>query len=179
MLSNPQAPPAALNAVIMGRKTWDSIPPKFRPLKGRLNIVISRAHPPPPPADSNSAAAAVDPATDPVRAASLEQALAWVRAQPAGRLGRVFVMGGAQIYSAALELPEARRILLTRVLSDFACDAFVPLVLGEGGGREETDAGWERVDKEAFDRWAGETVPDGVQEEAGTEYEFQMWERAD
>jgi dihydrofolate reductase len=32
---------AGRNAVIMGRKTWDSIPSKFRPLPGRLNIVIS------------------------------------------------------------------------------------------------------------------------------------------
>lgn len=32
----------ARNAVMMGRKTWASIPPKFRPLGGRINIVISR-----------------------------------------------------------------------------------------------------------------------------------------
>ncbi|EXJ93066.1 hypothetical protein A1O3_01622 [Capronia epimyces CBS 606.96] len=34
-----------LNAVIMGRKTWESIPPKFRPLAGRLNLVITRSNP--------------------------------------------------------------------------------------------------------------------------------------
>lgn len=36
------APPGALNALIMGRKTWESIPSKFRPLDGRLNVVITR-----------------------------------------------------------------------------------------------------------------------------------------
>lgn len=36
-----EAPPGTMNAVVMGRKSWESIPTKFRPLKNRLNVVIS------------------------------------------------------------------------------------------------------------------------------------------
>jgi dihydrofolate reductase len=86
---------------------------------------------------------------------------------------RAFIIGGAQIYKAALEKNEARRILLTRVLSDFECDTFFPVQLDESGKTE----GWERKSKQELDAWVGEQVPEGVQEENGTRYVFEMWER--
>lgn len=167
-----------MNAVIMGRKTWDSIPPKFRPLKGRLNVVISRSH-----ADPPAGAVDVDAETEAVKVGSLDQAIQYLqsRAPTAAPTGRVFVIGGAQIYAAALELREARRVLLTRVLSDFECDTFFPLRLSDGSSETgESGAGrWARKSQEDLDLWAGETVPGGIQEENQTRYEYQMWERVE
>lgn len=161
----------------MGRKTWESIPPRFRPLKGRLNIVISRSHPALDPAATTEAAAA-DFDKEPVKVGSLEQALAFLRGHGADdnvNVGKVFVIGGAQIYAAALGLPEAKRVLLTRVLGDFECDAFFPLKLG---GDSEESVEWRRAGKEELDAWVGEEVEAGEIEENGTKYEFQMWEKA-
>lgn len=151
----------------MGRKTWDSIPTKFRPLKNRLNIVISRSFPA-PPQDTP------DPDTEPVRAGSLEEALEYLRGKDPADLGRVFVIGGAQIYDASLRLPQARRLLITRILSDFECDTFFPLEVSD---EAEGAAGWTVMSKSDLDGWTGEQVPAGIQEENGTKYEFQMWER--
>ncbi|KAM0246195.1 hypothetical protein ACHAQJ_010311 [Trichoderma viride] len=157
-----QNPPQ--NAVIMGRKTWDSIPPKFRPLKNRLNIVITRsapANPPsPPPADSE------------IRVPSVEAALQY--AASSSGAGRIFVMGGAQIYEAALKHPSAKRVLLTSIDDEFECDTSFPLDLT--GGRAE---GWEKRSREELQEWTGEKVEEGGQKEAGIKYEFQMWEKKD
>ncbi|KAL0931770.1 dihydrofolate reductase [Colletotrichum truncatum] len=166
-----QAPSGARNAVIMGRKTWDSIPPRFRPLKGRLNIVISRSY----PALDLSNPAPADFDKEPVKVSSLEQALSFLRSRSdSADVGKVFVIGGAQIYAAALELPESKRVLLTRVLGDFECDAFFPLKLGG----QDSAADWRRAEKKELDEWVGEEVEGGEIEENGTRYEFQMWEKA-
>ncbi|WYZ40424.1 hypothetical protein EsH8_IV_000765 [Colletotrichum jinshuiense] len=169
-----QAPSGALNAVIMGRKTWESIPPKFRPLKGRLNIVISRSHGAP-----DTAATSADFDKEPVKVGSLEQALAYLRGhETAGAgAGKIFVIGGAQIYAAALEVPEAKRVLLTKVLGDFECDAFFPLKLSDESAGQGQAAGWKKAGKSELDEWVGEEVEGGEIEENGTRYEFQMWEK--
>ncbi|KAI0901487.1 dihydrofolate reductase-like domain-containing protein [Annulohypoxylon nitens] len=160
------ASPAAINAVIMGRKTWDSIPPKFRPLKDRLNIVVSRSHPDHPPQRLEESQI-----EGPVKVKSLEDALTYLKS--ASSTGKAFVIGGAQIYDAALKLPAAKRVLLTRIQSpDFECDTFFPLELDE-----KATNGWVRKSKDELDAWTGETVPEGIQEENETKYEFQLWER--
>jgi len=91
--------------VIMGRRTWESLPPKFRPLPGRHNIVVSRR----PDWQPEGATAAAD----------LDAALAAAGAAP-----RVFVIGGAQLYSAAL--PRADELLLTEVDAELDGDAHFP-----------------------------------------------------
>ncbi|KAK6865121.1 dihydrofolate reductase [Apiospora arundinis] len=146
------------------------------PLKGRLNIVISRSHP------DDGGATEVDLEKEPVKVNSLAQALEYLkRTRPAAGTTatptKAFVIGGAQIYGASLALPEAKRVLLTSVMDDFECDTFFPLRLlsGEDGG----DKKWAQRSKEELDAWTGETVPEGLQEENGTRYEFQMWERVD
>jgi dihydrofolate reductase len=85
------------HAVIMGRATWDSIPGRFRPLPGRRNLVLSRN-----PDWS---------ATGAQRAGSLDDALVL-----AGDAEKLFVIGGAQVYSAAL--PIADTLLLTEIDAD-------------------------------------------------------------
>ncbi len=91
--------------VIMGRKTWDSLPPRFRPLPGRLNIVITRD------TDWQALGASV--------AHSLEQAR---NLCPAG--GDAWVIGGAQTYAQAL--PLASRVVVTEIDQDFEGDTFAP-----------------------------------------------------
>lgn len=105
------APEGKTNVVIMGRKTYDSIPAKFRPLKDRINIVLSRA-----------LEYREDKGTMLTR--SLDEALRL--AAGLANVQRVFVIGGGQIYSDALERADCTEILLTRVHARFDCDTHLP-----------------------------------------------------
>lgn len=91
--------------VIMGRKTYDSIPAKFKPLHGRHNIIVTR----------NRAYRA--PGCTVVH--SLADGLA-----AAGEAPEIMIGGGTQIY--AQTLPLAHRLYLTRVHGAFTGDAYFP-----------------------------------------------------
>ena len=91
--------------VIMGRKTWDSLPPRFRPLPGRSNMVITR--------QPDWKEPGAQPAT------SLTNALA-----QCSQSEEVWIIGGAQIFTQAE--PLAHRIEVTEIAQDFDGDAFAP-----------------------------------------------------
>jgi dihydrofolate reductase len=106
--------------VIMGRKTWESLPARFRPLPGRLNVVVSRQ----PEYEAEGAVVCAD----------FAEAIAIAREQAAeDGADEVCVIGGADLY--ALALPRARRIYLTEVEGDPAGDVLMP-ALDETGWRE-------------------------------------------
>jgi dihydrofolate reductase len=112
--------------VVMGRKTWESLPVAFRPLPGRRNVVVTRN------------AAWTAPGAE--AAPSLEGALDLL-----GDAERVFVIGGGELYAQAL--PVADLLVLTEVDADFDGDTFFPAwdrsAFAElSRDRHVSDAGW-------------------------------------
>lgn len=114
------------NAVIMGRKTWDSLPAKAKPLPGRLNIIVSRQE-------------ALDLPEGCLLAGSLDAALSFCNQD---QLSEVFLIGGAQLFETGLTHPELKTVYLTEIYKDYQCDCFFPdykdkLVLLPGAKREK------------------------------------------
>jgi dihydrofolate reductase len=91
--------------VIMGRKTWDSLPERFRPLPARRNIVVTR--------NPRWQAQGAEPSP------SLAAALASVDATP-----KVFVIGGGELYREAIG--RADQLVLTEIDRDFDGDTTFP-----------------------------------------------------
>ena len=91
--------------VIMGRKTWDSLPPRFRPLPGRLNVVVTRQ------SDWQAEGA--------LRAHSLPEACTLCPES-----SDAWVIGGAELYAQAL--PLASSAVVTEIDAPFEGDAFAP-----------------------------------------------------
>ncbi|KAK9749039.1 hypothetical protein RND81_02G098900 [Saponaria officinalis] len=106
------------NAVIMGRRTWESIPHKYRPLPCRLSVVLSR-----------SGEMGLAPMEDVVICSDLNSALEFL-AEPPHSLSveKVFVIGGGQVLKEALNAPSCEAIHLTDIKTSVECDTFIPRI---------------------------------------------------
>ncbi|XP_033475974.1 dihydrofolate reductase [Epinephelus lanceolatus] len=135
------------NVVIMGRKTWFSIPEKNRPLNNRINIILSRE-------------LKVPPAGAHHLAPDFSSALRLVDSELAEQADQVWVIGGSSVYKEMMESPGTRRLFITRILKQFECDTFLPEI---------------SPDKyHLLPEFPG--VPQELQEENGIQYRFEVYE---
>lgn len=130
--SNPPSP-TLQNAVIMGRKTWESIPSKFRPLPSRYNVVLTRD----PLFRGNGC----------IPACGVEEAMESLRSIP--DLGNIFIIGGEEVYRRCWGITE--KVMLTEVkgMSEEAeakMDVFFP-EMPDADWKLESSGDWNRCDK--------------------------------
>ncbi|CAL7950673.1 unnamed protein product [Xylocopa violacea] len=105
--------PAKKNVVLMGRRTWEGIPLKYRPLKNRINIVLSST--------------LSDLKDEAFVCKSIQHALEIVNKPPLkDNVETIWVIGGSSVYKAAMESPHFYRLYLTRIKKHFDCDTFFP-----------------------------------------------------
>ncbi len=108
--------PSKKNVVIMGRKTWESLPERFRPLPQRINVVLTR--------DSKM----IFP-DGVLKADSLEVAARLVESAVSRETrGEIFVIGGGEIFKQAIHHPACRKLYLTHIHQIFDCDTFFPAI---------------------------------------------------
>lgn len=96
------------HCVVTGRKNYESIPEKFRPLPDRTNIVVTRQ------ADYSAPGAVVVP--------SIEAAIEFAKSRGEDRL---CIIGGGEIYKQTLKITD--EILYTKVHHSFVADTFFPV----------------------------------------------------
>ncbi|XP_076463676.1 dihydrofolate reductase-like [Babylonia areolata] len=137
------------NAVIMGRKTWFSIPEKFRPLPGRVNVVLSRELPEAPEGAH--------------LARSLNDAITLLTTGPlASKVESLFVIGGSSVYEEAMTSDKIPCLLyLTRVIENFKCDTFIP----------DVDDRFKKLPNP-------DTMPEEVLKENGVDFKFELYEKS-
>ncbi|KAF3033894.1 dihydrofolate reductase [Didymella heteroderae] len=162
-----------MNAVVMGRKTWESIPERYRPLKGRVNVVVTRSVDAFKRQLSPKEGGQEDVGEGPIVVGSVGDALSCLHSDKVkAEVDRVMVIGGASIYEQALRLKEARHVLLTKIQEEYECDTFFSEDLN---GSE-----WKKASEQELKDFTGEDFKDGVQvEEKGVKFEFCLYNRVD
>ncbi|MCD5385040.1 dihydrofolate reductase [Candidatus Gracilibacteria bacterium] len=102
------------NAVIMGKKTWKSIPSKFRPLNDRINCVLTRN------IKNDDIGSKLDDFV--LYFNSFEHCLSELESKE--NLENIFVIGGANLYNQILDNPMLDKIYITKIKGNYNCDVF-------------------------------------------------------
>ncbi|KAG0226786.1 dihydrofolate reductase [Actinomortierella wolfii] len=164
------------NACIMGRKTWESIPSKFRPLANRFNIIVTRNpkylddkpekdHPMVTIASSLEAAldlvAAINDKSNPAPSPSLNDLV----------IPRTFLIGGSQLYNDGVRSSDLDLVFLTRVHTVVEdCDSFFPKLEPFGFHQMSADKGHTFIES-----YIEESVEGGIIEEGGYKFEYTVY----
>lgn len=101
------------NIVVMGRKTWESLPPRFKPLPNRINVVLSK--------QTN-----YELPSGVYRFESFEAFEKWIETDIKKKYENCFVIGGQQIFEDALKRSECQALYITHIKKTFVCDTFFP-----------------------------------------------------
>ncbi|KAM3955137.1 dihydrofolate reductase [Aphomia sociella] len=140
--------PLKVNAVVMGRRTWDCIPAKFSPLSNRVNIVLTHK---------------VDDVKSKVPegvvvVSGLDEAVKYIDSRE--DIESTWVIGGSSIYKAAMEHQNCDKIYLTEIQKSFDCDAFFP-----------------RIDKQQYSLVKEEGIPEELQTEGDITYYYRIYKK--
>ncbi|KRX26786.1 Viral dihydrofolate reductase [Trichinella nelsoni] len=139
--------PNKINAVIMGRNTWYSIPEKYRPLSGRFNIIISGTMP--QLSDEDVIVTwhwreAIEIVEHPISKKAIET---------------FWICGGAKLYNDVIESGLWNRLYVTWIMKEFDCDAFFSF-----------------PDKNTIKLVEDDRIPSDIQVEKGIHYKYEVYE---
>lgn len=154
----------SINAIIMGRKTWESIPAKFRPLPNRLNVILSHSH-----TNEYRDGVLFYNSMDSILDAFQRDNYKFQKQD----INKIFIIGGAQIYNAFVTDPRVDSLLLTNITftgeasETPVMDTFLRWNLDE----------WKRLDSSRLKNLVGVEFTEGLIEEGAYEYEYTLWER--
>ena len=139
------------NAVIMGRKTWQSIPERFRPLKGRFNVVLSSR----PQTEISTSKDSV------VVCKSFAEGMQCIEdLAEDNNIESCWVIGGSSVYAEAMKHSTLKKIYLTQILNNFDCDTFFP-----------------SIDTQEWNLVTDEAVDTALQQEDGFQFKYLVYER--
>ena len=136
------------NAVLMGRRTWQSIPARVRPLRNRLNIVLTSA-------DQTE----ISDSPDVLVCRSFTEAVQLVDSL-SDKLESCWVIGGSSVYEEAMRNLRLEKLYITRILKDFECDTFLP-----------------EINLDKWKLTQDKDVSTEVQEEAGVQFQYEIYQR--